>query len=111
LLGGRLRRAGKRHDDAHVLAAALRSQAQIIVTNNLKDFPEKILLKYQIEALHPDTFIRSQLDLYPPIFLSCVKTVRARLRNPPKTAEEYLFALFHHLPQTVNALKPYADLI
>jgi predicted nucleic acid-binding protein len=98
-------------DDAHVLAAALKSHSQIIVTFNLKDFPEKILEKYQIEALHPDTFLRSQLDLNPPIFLSCVKAVRARLLKPPKTAQEYLFTLFQHIPLTVNALKPYSDLI
>jgi predicted nucleic acid-binding protein len=98
-------------NDTHVVAAALKSQAQIIVTGNLKDFPDKMLAKYQLEAQHPDTFLRSQLDLYPAPFLSCVKTVRARLKHPPRTANEYLFALFPHLPQTVNILKPYVDLI
>jgi len=98
-------------DDAHVLAAALKSQAQVIVTYNLKDFPQSTLTKYQIEVLHPDTFLRSQLDLYPPSFLSCIKAVRARLRKPPKTAQEYLFTLFQHLPQTVNILRKYIDLI
>lgn len=98
-------------NDAHVVAAALKSQAQIIVTDNLKDFPDKVLEKYQIEAQHPDTFLRSQLHLYLPAFLSSVKVVRARLKNPPKTANEYLFTLFQHLPQTVNILKQYADLI
>jgi predicted nucleic acid-binding protein len=62
-------------NDDHVVAAALKSQAQIIVTWNLRDFPESTLVKYQIEALDPDTFLRSQLDLYKPIFLSSVKTV------------------------------------
>lgn len=98
-------------DDAHVVAAALKSQAQIIVTYNLKDFPEKILLKHFLEALHPDTFLRSQLDLYPAPFLSSVKTVRARLKKPTRTPQEYLFSLFQHLPQTVNILKQYSDLI
>lgn len=98
-------------DDVHVMAAAVKSQAQIIVTHNLKDFPEEILAKYNIEALDPDTFLRSQFDLNSPAFLSCAKTIRARLKNPPKTAQEYLFTLFQHLPQTVNSLKAYADLI
>lgn len=97
--------------DIHIIAAALRSQAQIIVTYNLKDFPERILGKYKIDAQDPDTFLLSQLDLYLPSFLSGVKTIRARLRNPPKTSEEYLFTLFQHLPKTVNILKSYADLI
>jgi len=33
-------------DDRHVLAAAIRSNAQTIVTNNLKDFSESALLPY-----------------------------------------------------------------
>jgi predicted nucleic acid-binding protein len=37
-------------DDAHVVAAAVKSQAQIIITNNLKDFPEKVLLKHELEV-------------------------------------------------------------
>ena len=98
-------------NDTHVVAAALKSQAQVIVTYNLKDFPQSILAKYQIEGLHPDTFLRSQIDLYPAPFLSCVKAIRARLKNPPKTSQEYLSTLFQHLPQTVNILKEYTDLI
>lgn len=73
-------------DDAHVVAAALKSQAQMIVTYNLKDFLEKILIKYQLEARHPDNFLRSQFDLYPAQFLSSVKMIRARLKKPPRTA-------------------------
>lgn len=94
-----------------MLAAAIKAQAQIIVTSNLKDFPTQILQKYGIEAQDPDTFLRHQISLYLPSFLSCVKEVRSRLKNPPKTSKEYLFDLFHHLPQTVTFLKDYDDLI
>src|SRR5579863_4356667 len=44
-------------NDRHVLAAAIRSSASVIVTFNLKDFPEKIIKKYGIEAQHPDIFL------------------------------------------------------
>ena len=37
-------------DDRHVLAAAIRAGADIIVTFNLNDFPEKYLMPYGIEA-------------------------------------------------------------
>lgn len=37
--------------DRHVLAAAIRSNAQVIVTENLKDFTADKLNEYEIEAL------------------------------------------------------------
>ena len=49
--------------DRHVLAAAIRSQAQAIVTFNLKDFPASILDSHDIEALHPDDFLLGLMDL------------------------------------------------
>jgi len=41
-------------DDRHVLAAAIRCHAQVIVTQNLKDFPEEYLKQYGIEAQTAD---------------------------------------------------------
>jgi predicted nucleic acid-binding protein len=38
-------------DDRHVLAAAIRSRAQLIVTNNLRDFPAETLRHWDVEAL------------------------------------------------------------
>lgn len=99
-------------NDIHVLAAAMRAQAQVIVTYNTKDFPQVSLSKYGIEPQHPDTFLRCQMDLNLPMVLSCVKTVRARLKNPPKTAKEYLQTLFsQQLTQTVDVLRQYVNLI
>lgn len=97
--------------DVHVVAAAIKSQAQIIVTYNIKDFPLEILQKFDIEVQHPDTFLRYQLDLNLGAFLSCIKTIRARLKKPPTTANQYLVTLFNLLPQTVSILKEYENLI
>jgi hypothetical protein len=44
-------------DDRHVLAAAIRAGAEVIVTYNLKDFPAETLAKFGIEAQHPDDFL------------------------------------------------------
>ncbi|GAB3719440.1 PIN domain-containing protein [Spirosoma flavus] len=52
-------------DDRHVLAAAIRCQATIIVTSNLKDFPNDYLKLFDIEAQHPDHFIAYLIDLNP----------------------------------------------
>lgn len=49
--------------DRHVLAAAARADAAVIVTANLKDFPAAALEPYQIDAVHPDDFLLDQLEL------------------------------------------------
>ena len=76
-------------DDCHVLAAAIKAQAQIIVTYNLKDFPSETLHPFGIEAQHPDDFFLNQSDLQQGAFLSVIKRIREALKNPPKTGEEY----------------------
>jgi hypothetical protein len=52
-------------DDRHVLAAAIVGQADIIVTRNLRDFPDDALAPYNIGVQHPDEFVRHLLDLAP----------------------------------------------
>jgi len=99
-------------DDRHVLAAAIRSSAQIIVTFNLKDFPEDVLATFGIEPMHPDVFIEHQLDLHRPLVISAVKQHRESLKNPPKTAEEYLETLSAQgLAVTADILGEYSALI
>lgn len=50
-------------DDRHVVAAAIRAGAQVIVTANVKDFPAAALEPFNIEAQHPDVFIVGLIDL------------------------------------------------
>lgn len=80
-------------DDRHVLAAAIVGRADVIVTTNLKDFPAGVLSSFGIEAQHPDEFLMHQRDLNPDRFLECAKRIRARLIDPPRTAEEYIDSL------------------
>lgn len=77
-------------DDRHVLAAAVRCSADVIVTSNLKDFPEKYLKEFDIEAQHPDVFISNLIDLNPKKALSAFKQQVSFLKNPPKKASEVL---------------------
>lgn len=93
-------------NDRHVLAAAIRSQASVILTFNLKDFPATELEKYDIEALHPDEFISDLIDLNPARVLAAVTHHRRSLKRPPKSAEEYLDTLLQQgLPETVSQLR------
>lgn len=50
-------------DDRHLLAKAIRCNAQIIVTTNVKDLPNAVLRPLGIEALSPDDFIHDLIDL------------------------------------------------
>jgi len=99
-------------DDRHVLAAAIKCQADVIVTNNLKDFPEEILIQYGVEAQSPDTFLYHLFDLNSAAFCSAVRQQRERLKNPEHTAEEMLDIFYNQgLPLTVNKLRGVVDLI
>ena len=99
-------------DDRHVLAAAIVGQASVIVTCNLKDFPSDTLAIFNIEAQHPDVFVRHVLDLDTAAALSAVRDQRASLKLPPKTVDEYLDTLARQeLPETVAFLRRWAALI
>ncbi len=50
-------------NDRHVLAAAIRGRADVIVTYNLTDFPDKALQKYGITPQHPDEFLLHLFNL------------------------------------------------
>jgi hypothetical protein len=99
-------------DDRHVLAAAIRAGAQVIVTSNLSDFPADILGKYGIEAQHPDVFIGHLLDVAPQSVCEAARKQRASLKNPPLSVETYLESLERQgLARTVATLRECADLI
>jgi len=93
-------------NDCHVLAAAIRCQAGVIVTFNLRDFPLESLNPYEIEAQHPDVFILHLLDLNPAKVCNAAEICRKRLKKKPKTPDQYLGSLMQQgLPQTVASLR------
>jgi len=99
-------------DDRHVLAAAIVGHADAIVTFNLKDFPEQSLSQHSIEILHPDDFLIAQYDLDQIRMLKVIKACRIKLRNPPKSAGDYIDTLeLQGLPQTCRVLRQAIDLI
>ena len=99
-------------DDRHVLAAAIRCHADLILTFNLKDFPVSVLGPLGIEVQHPDSFLLSQLSLDQPSVLLALKRQREALKNPPKKTLEFLTTLEQQqLPLFVAELGRYADVI
>ncbi len=92
--------------DCHVLAAAIRAQATIIVTFNLRDFPNQILKSYSVKAVHPDEFVQSLIELNPIAVCMAAQSQRQTLKNPPKTTDEYLETLLKSgLKQTVTLMR------
>lgn len=97
-------------DDRHVVAVAIRSNADSIVTFNRKDFNENELEKFDLYTEHPDEFISNMIEIYTPRVISAVREMRARLKNPPKEVGEFLETLHSQgLPQSVAKLSEYAD--
>ncbi|WFF99538.1 PIN domain-containing protein [Aeromonas caviae] len=99
-------------DDRHVLAAAIRGQAEAIITFNLKDFPNGTLSGYGISAIHPDEFLSDMLALSPGECVKAAASQRAALRNPTMNADEYLLSLQRQgLPRFVSDMQSYRLII
>lgn len=99
-------------DDVHVLAAAIHASCDAIVTFNVKDFPKDYVAQYDIELLHPDEFLFNQFGRNTTAMVFAAQRCRARLRNPARSAVEYLDALERqNLPKTVTELRAYRSLI
>jgi predicted nucleic acid-binding protein len=79
--------------DRHVLAAAIRCQADVIITNNLRDFPKHYLQEFDIEAQSADDFIMNAIDLDPELVLQSFNEQVSKLKNPPKSKLEVLESL------------------
>jgi hypothetical protein len=99
-------------NDRHVLAAAIRAQAGVIVTFNSKDFPASALAPYNIEVQHPDEFISHLFDLSAALVTKAVRDQRAALKHPPKSSREMLDTLLvNGLATTVASLETMIELL
>lgn len=77
-------------DDRHVLAAAIASEADVIVTFNLTHFPQAILERFCLEAQHPDQFIKNLIDTNPDEMQQVIESMRSALHQPHATTEQLL---------------------
>lgn len=93
-------------DDRHVLAAAIKAGAQVIVTRNLKDFPESDLQPWDIEAKSPDAFVLDQVHLDIRAVAASVRQIADSRTNPPEAIEDVLIQLERDgLVESVTALR------
>jgi hypothetical protein len=77
-------------DDRHVLAAAIRARAQVIVTANLSDFPSADLSQWDIEPKSPDAFVRDQIGLDRDMVVAAIQQIADSWHTPEGTPADVL---------------------
>lgn len=80
-------------DDRHVLAAAIKANANVIVTNNLKDFPEDYLDSFGLKAKSADDFLTDIIDLNADIAVKAFREMVLNKRNPAMDEYQVLDSL------------------
>lgn len=96
-------------DDAHVIAAACRCRASVLVTENIKHFPDLILSPLGIESKASDDFIADTIDLDPLLAVRALARMRVRFQNPKLSADTLLLRFESQgFIQTADLLRPYA---
>ena len=80
-------------DDRHVVAAAVAGGASVIVTWNIRDFPEAALALHGLRAESPDRLMLRLHAAAPDAMLAVVAQARRNLRVSRPTTAEFLQVL------------------
>lgn len=80
-------------NDRHVLAAAIKTNANVIVTNDLKDFPKEYLAKYSLNVMNPDDFLADVIDLEAELAVIAFKEMVLYRTNPDMDEYQVLDSL------------------
>ncbi len=96
-------------EDRHVLAAAVVTRAQVIVTFNLRDFPSQALAPFDIAAQDPDTFLIDLWGAHAPVMARMIVQQAADLGDPPLTPADVLASLAQHAPRFAAAARRYLE--
>ncbi|MGH2516108.1 MAG: PIN domain-containing protein [Ktedonobacterales bacterium] len=91
--------------DRHVLAAAVTCGAEIIVTQNLRDFPQRLLTPLNVVAMSADDFLLRLCASSTDIFIRIIAEQAAELRHPPKTAPDIVTMLAKHAPAFAELMR------
>lgn len=86
-------------NDAHVVAAAIRGRAELIVTENIKDFPPDLLAEFGLHALVPDDFLLDLWDLNRDAVVKALVLQAERTNNPALSVQKILKHLKNFAPK------------
>lgn len=99
-------------DDAHVIAAAIKTNASIIVTDNTKHFPADFLLPYGLEAKTANEFLADTIDLKPEKAAIALGDMRRRLKRSDLSANELILIMeARGLSLPADALRNHIDFL
>ncbi|MGH2533842.1 MAG: PIN domain-containing protein [Thermomicrobiales bacterium] len=90
--------------DRHVLAAAVRADADLIVTSNLVDFPTTALVPFGITAASPDDFLRLMYAQAPDDIVQVVMRQAAGYGRSPMTVAQLVERLSNFAPDFAKEL-------
>ena len=90
-------------DDRHVLAAAIKGKARVIVTKNLRDFPASALAPYGLIAEHPDDFLVSLVQGHSSVLATIVDSIARTWKNAD--ADIVLKSLAVEAPRTAEIIR------
>jgi len=95
--------------DRHVLAAAVRANAEVLITFNVKDFPPECVADYEVEILHPDDFLLDQLDLCPGATVGTLRRLSEIYDSPVMSIKDLVISLSEVVPQFAEAIRGHLD--
>ncbi|WP_225893912.1 hypothetical protein [Atlanticothrix silvestris] len=95
--------------DRHVLAAAIIAKADIIVTNNIKDFNAKALTPLNIKVQSPDNFLSGLFDKNPEEMVQVVRGQSQKYKKSPRTFIELLELLSKQIPEFTTKVLCHED--
>ena len=72
---------------------AIRRGAEVLVTENLRDFPPDTVRPYGIEVISQDAFLLDQFDLRPADVLGALRRQASRYRREPRSVAALLAIL------------------
>ncbi|MGB8380751.1 MAG: PIN domain-containing protein [Dermatophilaceae bacterium] len=88
--------------DRHVLAAAFASDADVILTFNLSDFPDNACEPHGVVAVHPEQYLLELLATDREATLQAIVEDASRRTSPPLSPSEFLARLAATVPTFAN---------
>lgn len=91
--------------DRHVLAAAVRSRADLIVTGNVKHFPPNSCEPYCVDVVEPDDFLCQLFEVSPHSVLAMIERLSEDTSDPPLEVVQVIESLRRSAPEFAGIIE------